>query len=87
MYATNLLKGKHRRGDSNLTDILEFRFQRERRFGPRMVCWKMSAQGWIKLNSDVASRRNLVDANGGGLLRDHMGQVHMVFFEFLGMQN
>ncbi|KAL0324093.1 UNVERIFIED_CONTAM: hypothetical protein Scaly_2376400 [Sesamum calycinum] len=42
--------------------------------------------GWVKLNTDSASKGNPSDTGAGGLFGDHMGTLMIVFSEYLGIK-
>ncbi|KAI3443768.1 hypothetical protein Pfo_000433 [Paulownia fortunei] len=50
------------------------------------ITWLEPAQGWIKLNSDGASKGNPGIAGAGGLLRNWNGDVLVAFYEAIGVQ-
>ncbi|KAL0405928.1 UNVERIFIED_CONTAM: putative ribonuclease H protein [Sesamum latifolium] len=79
-----LLKQEHWRGDMNVADLLDYKFESEKAMQPRLVRWSFPDYGWVKLNSDRASKGNPGDSGAGGILRDQDGTVMVAFSKFLG---
>ncbi|KAF5452033.1 hypothetical protein F2P56_027073, partial [Juglans regia] len=52
---------------------------------PRAGVWRKLAAGWVKLNVDGSSRGNPGSCGGGGVIKDHLGNVKVAFSEHLGM--
>ncbi|MQL89521.1 hypothetical protein Taro_022095 [Colocasia esculenta] len=59
---------KFSKGDSNLNAII-----------PKVVIWLTPPQGRLKLNVDGAFNRTTGEARGGGILRDHKGNMSCAF--------
>ncbi|GJS86227.1 LURP1-like domain-containing protein [Tanacetum coccineum] len=49
------------------------------------IGWITPPDGWVMLNTDGASRGNLGDAGGGGILRDDRGHFIRAFAENYGI--
>ncbi|KAL8549732.1 hypothetical protein ACS0TY_008541 [Phlomoides rotata] len=46
---------------------------------PTLVRWLLPPNPWIKLNTDGSFNRNTGVASGGGLIRDHSGDLQLAF--------
>ncbi|KAL0345577.1 UNVERIFIED_CONTAM: putative ribonuclease H protein [Sesamum radiatum] len=63
---------------------LEFRFQKlyfTRKY--ELIFWEKPEEGWVKLNTDGASRGNSSVAGVSGIIRNHFGEVLLAFQELL----
>ncbi|KAI3466941.1 hypothetical protein Pfo_023604 [Paulownia fortunei] len=53
----------------------------------QQVIWKKPQVGWFKLNTDGAAKGETDQAGVGGIIRDHLGNVVVAYFEYIGNQN
>ncbi|OIS98250.1 hypothetical protein A4A49_62368 [Nicotiana attenuata] len=51
----------------------------------QIVYWRKLVSGYVKLNVDGCSKGNPGSARGGGIIRDHHGDLVMAFFDFYGI--
>lgn len=47
---------------------------------PTLVCWLRPSYPWLKLNTDGSFDRDTGVASGGGLIRDHFGNLQLAFY-------
>ncbi|KAL0407597.1 UNVERIFIED_CONTAM: putative ribonuclease H protein [Sesamum radiatum] len=70
------------RGDSNLAYCMGFPTCVKRKTNLMTVKWYKPDRGWIKINTDGASKGNPGPA--GGIARDEKGMPIFAFYEFIG---
>ncbi|KAI3474487.1 hypothetical protein Pfo_029397 [Paulownia fortunei] len=75
------------RGDMEIARSLDFNFPMEKIKKVQQVLWKRPQVGWFKLNTDGAAKGETGQAGAGGVIRDHLGNVAVAYFEFIGNQN
>lgn len=51
----------------------------KRKRSERFIRWEYPREGWVRLNTDGASKGNPGFAGAGGLIRSHKGEVHEIF--------
>ncbi|KAI3463155.1 hypothetical protein Pfo_019818 [Paulownia fortunei] len=49
--------------------------------------WKKPQIGWFKLNTDGAAKGETGQAGAGGVIRDHLGNVVVAYYDYIGNQN
>ncbi|EOY32248.1 Uncharacterized protein TCM_039895 [Theobroma cacao] len=73
---------------SSLQRILSFLQEYEGlQIGPKLISWHKPLIGEFKLNADGSSKDAFQNAAGGGLLRDHTGNLIFGFSENFGPAN
>ncbi|KAL0356478.1 UNVERIFIED_CONTAM: putative ribonuclease H protein [Sesamum radiatum] len=72
------------RGDSNLAYCMGFPTCVKRKTNLMTVKWYKPDRGWIKINTDGASKGNPGPAGAGGIARDEKGMPIFAFYEFIG---
>ncbi|KAL0368127.1 UNVERIFIED_CONTAM: putative ribonuclease H protein [Sesamum calycinum] len=72
------------RGDSNIAPTMGFKICIKRRTTLMKVKWNKPDRGWIKINTDGASKGNLGPSGAGGIARDEKGVAIFAFYEFIG---
>ncbi|KAL2242478.1 UNVERIFIED_CONTAM: putative ribonuclease H protein [Sesamum indicum] len=78
---TTLLNWK---GDANIASTMGFPTYVKRRTTLMKVKWNKPDRGWIKINTDGASKGNPGPAGAGGIARDERGAAIFAFYEFIG---
>ncbi|KAL0427613.1 UNVERIFIED_CONTAM: putative ribonuclease H protein [Sesamum latifolium] len=83
-YKGKALRREHWKGDLTVATNLGLFFMQKQTPPPKLVRWVPPVLGWIKLNSDGASKGNPGIAGGGGILRDNNGRGIFAFQLFFG---
>ncbi|KAL0444811.1 UNVERIFIED_CONTAM: putative ribonuclease H protein [Sesamum latifolium] len=82
---SKLLRIEHFKGDFTAAKILHIPSPAKSRISSIIsIHWAKPAPGWVKLNSDGASRVNPRVSKAKGIVRDHLGMVIFAFFEPFG---
>ncbi|EOX95348.1 Uncharacterized protein TCM_004861 [Theobroma cacao] len=75
------------KGDLDIAIHWGFNFAQERQARPKIIHWIKPLIGELKLNVDGSSKDEFQNAAGGGVLRDHTGNLIFGFSENFGYQN
>ncbi|EOY19200.1 Retrotransposon, unclassified-like protein [Theobroma cacao] len=75
------------KGDLDIAIHWGFNFAQERQARPKIINWIKPLIGELKLNVDGSSKDEFQNAAGGGVLRDHTGNLIFGFSENFGYQN
>ncbi|KAL2247051.1 UNVERIFIED_CONTAM: putative ribonuclease H protein, partial [Sesamum indicum] len=72
------------KGDANIASTMGLLTYVKRRTTLMKVKWNKPDRGWIKINTDGATKGNPGPAGAGGIARDERGATIFAFYEFIG---
>ncbi|KAL0391162.1 UNVERIFIED_CONTAM: putative ribonuclease H protein [Sesamum calycinum] len=87
-FLSNIWKPEHLRGDVFVARLLKLKIPETQNYQKsKIVYWLKPDQGWVKLNTDGASKGNPGLARAGGIVKDYEGKAIFVFSEPIGFTN
>ncbi|KAL0309420.1 UNVERIFIED_CONTAM: putative ribonuclease H protein [Sesamum radiatum] len=81
---SNIAHRVNRKGDKFLAASMGFRDTSQHNLKAIKVTWNKPERGWIKINTDGASKGNPGLAGAGGIARDEKGMAIFAYYEFIG---
>ncbi|KAI3472761.1 hypothetical protein Pfo_030964 [Paulownia fortunei] len=75
------------KGDMMIARQLNFHFPLEKPKKTVKIIWRKPQLGWYKLNTDGAAKGGMGQAGVGGIIRDHLGNAILAFYDFIGTKN
>ncbi|KAL0427508.1 UNVERIFIED_CONTAM: putative ribonuclease H protein, partial [Sesamum latifolium] len=86
LQKANLWKPYHWKAEQNAAEKLGNQVPKIALYkGIRLIFWEKPEEGWVKLNTDGASRGNPGVTGAGGIIRNHFGEVLLAFQEPSGI--
>ncbi|KAL0443394.1 UNVERIFIED_CONTAM: putative ribonuclease H protein [Sesamum latifolium] len=84
-FVSNIWKPEHLKGDVFAAGLLKLKIPEIRNYqNCKTIYWLKPEPGWVKLNTNGASKGNPGLAGAGGIVRDYEGKVILAFFEPIG---